>query len=207
MPYQFQYLVFENDNYHLRHIFEENLHCQPCQAITNHGQPCQRNTCIGIHWCYQHLASIKHLRIQPSTIPNAGKGLYAIHRDLSQNAIVFKKGDIIIDYDGEFVTHPNLNQRYLQENTAPYAITINHTWAEDAALSRGVGAFANQALRATQINAKFSAPRPGTNLPRRHTRLVATKNIRNGQEIFIDYGNVYRLHEPHVSYRTKYVRR
>ena len=189
MPYTFRFLI-EN---HLH--FSGSLHCEQCEGTTKNGQQCGRTTCIGTRWCYQHLLSEQHLRVQPSGIPHSGKGLFAQHPDKDAgNIILFRTGDRIIAYDGEIVTQETLNQRY-QNHTAPYGIQISKTSNEDGALHRGVGTLVNHPPKQGRSNARFS-------ISKHRIVLVATKNIRNHQEIFVNYGKSYRFNE-NTSYKTK----
>jgi SET domain-containing protein len=71
---------------------------------------------------------------------------------------------------------------------------------EDAACRRGVGALANHRAHST-ANARLSFLRTTGRF-----RLVAKKPIRNGKEIFVDYGRQYRHREP-TTHQTTRVRR
>ena len=113
---------------------------------------------------------------------------------VAENAIVFKVGSKIIEYDGELVDSETLQERYGDE-TAPYGIHINRDRFEDGALHRGVGTLVNQSPRAAMTNARFG-------VSRNRIVLFATKNIRNGQEIYVRYGNEYRFDENN-QYATK----
>jgi hypothetical protein len=149
---------------------------------------------------------VKHLAIKKSTIAGAGKGLFAIRtktKGLTQaqkEAPIFKKDEVITKYEGEQVTNEQLSNRYDKtdppavEYTAPYALTIQNgrnVVIVDAACKRGVAALANK-KPARLANAKLSS----------RGNLTATKPIRDGQEIFADYGKAYRMNEP-TSYSTK----
>ncbi len=66
---------------------------------------------------------------------------------------------------------------------------------EDGAIHRGVGTLVNQWPTANRTNARFG-------VSRNRIVLFTTKNIRNGQEIFVRYGNEYRFDEK-TQYSTK----
>ena len=174
--------------------FRANLDCERCKGTTQEGVQCKRRTCIGTGWCYTHLQSEKHLQIKPSTIPHGGKGLFASDKTKGANDIVFRAGTRLIEYDGELVDRETLQHRYGDE-TAPYGIHIRQDRFEDGALHRGVGTLVNQSPRATMTNARFG-------IGRNRIVLFTTKNIRNGQEIFVRYGNEYRFDED-THYTTK----
>jgi hypothetical protein len=110
------------------------------------------------------------------------------------NEIVFKAGTRLIEYDGELVDSATLEERYGDE-TAPYGIHINRDRFEDGALHRGVGTLVNQSPRAAMTNARFG-------VSKNRIVLFTTKNIRNGQEVFVRYGNEYRFDE-NTQYNTK----
>ena len=195
MPgYQFSFENEEGD-----HHFDCRFHSKQCQFIKPNGQRCRNKVVMGLPLCHTHLLSQKHLKIKVSTIPYAGKGLFALNKSQAENAIIFKKGEKIIDYTGEHIDLQELNHRY-GEYTAPYVLLVNRDNFIDPACERSVGAFANTKLRKNDNNATFSVSnRNGT------ASIKATKNIRNGDEIFVYYGNQYNLNEDTI-HKTKYVR-
>ena len=178
---------------HVLH-FRGHLDCERCQGRTKQGNRCKRRTCIGTGLCYTHLQNEKHLRIKNSTIPNAGKGLFAMDKTKAPDEIIFRSGTKIIAFDGELVDSDTLEDRY-GDTTAPYGAHINRDRFEDGALHRGVGTLVNQSPRANMTNARFG-------VSRNRIVLFTTKNIRNGQEILVRYGNEYRFDE-NTQYTTK----
>jgi hypothetical protein len=129
------------------------------------------------------LLSVKHLKIAKSTIPNAGKGLFAANKNVPNDAIIFRKGQTIIDYRGEKIDEDELNERY-GSYTAPYAVKVADNEYTDAACQRGVASNANSNVNTGHSNnATLSLDRRN-----RRINLKATKNIRNGMEIFASYG-------------------
>ena len=81
-------------SFSINHVlqFRGCLACERCQGKTKGGSQCSRKTCIGTGWCHTHLLNEKHLRIQMSTIPYAGKGLFAMDKTKPANAIIFRTG-------------------------------------------------------------------------------------------------------------------
>ena len=124
------------------------------------------------------------LQIKNSTIENAGKGLFAYG---NPNEIIFKKNSKICDYNGQLINEETLNERYGDgdQYTAPYAIRLHNNKYEDAATVRGIGSTANHSNNRNKINARLSIKRDNT------AQLMSIKNIKGGQEIFIDYGVEY----------------
>ena len=90
-----------------------------------------------------------------------------------------------------------LNNRY-GEYTPPYAYKIDKNNFRDASLKRGVGSLGN--TNRNKNNARISP-----NTINKTATLKATKNIRNGSEIFVSYGSDYSMDEP-TSFRTYYKR-
>ena len=193
MPYKFVFKINNQEN------FSCNLTCVQCTEHKANGQQCSKRSCIGTPYCWIHLLGKKKLRIKPSGVPNAGKGLFAMSKNPNDNnAILFKTGDTIIEYDGEIITQQQLNNRYdsaTHQYTAPYGLKVQNR-IEDAACRRGVGSIANHG-DSRHSNARFS--RSNTGQP---VKLFATKNIRNGDEILVNYGRSYRFNEP-TSHTTK----
>ena len=100
-----------------------------------------------------------------------------------------------MDYNGDVLTVSQLDKRF-GYHTAPYTVRINKGLVEDASCRRSAGSLANHNSKA---NAKLYAYQG-------RVYLRAIKNIKNGQEITVDYGNEYDLDEEGVSHTTKYVR-
>ena len=139
MPYEFRFYINHELHFHSRLVAEN------CTAQKKNGQGCKNICCIGSPYCWTHLLYIKNLRIKPSNIPQAGKGLFAMDPLTNDTKKVFSKGERIVEYDGELMHHAELERRY-GEYTAPYGVMIsqNRDLYEDAALHRGVGSLCNQ---------------------------------------------------------------
>ena len=162
------------------------LESHQCEANTRTGGQCRRRAVIGSSpaVCWNHLLKEKHLRIAPSRIPNAGKGLFAMDPSKDVGEIVFRPKQLIIDYGGQPITQDVLNQRY-GHGTAPYGVEVRKGRSyEDGACRRGVGTHANTFVR--NQNARLSIGRGGI------VKLYATRAIRNGEEIYVGYGKAYK---------------
>ena len=122
--------------------------------------------------------------------------MFACNSKLPQNTILFRKGQIIIDYKGEQLNTSQLTRRY-GNFTAPYAFQVKHNTIIDAACNRGVGSTAN--------TSRGTAFKPNAKLYSHNGNgyIKATSNIRNGDEIFVPYGASYKLNDGSV-YSTKY---
>lgn len=136
--------------------------------------------------CWQHLMKAKGLRLKASGIPGAGKGLFAMDDGLPSGTLMFKKGQMVVEYDGQVIDQKELVQRY-GDFTAPYGIQATAVLYEDGACRRGVGTMVNHSKRA---NVKFY--RGAQN----RIKLRAMKHIYNGQELLVNYGREYNFVEP-----------
>jgi hypothetical protein len=204
MPYQFSF--YHND--HL--MFQGNLKCSQCRATTKTGHRCTLVSCIGQGYCWIHLKYKNHLRIKKSTIPNAGKGLFAVNDKLPHHPnhpyhpdhVVFKVDDVIADYDGEVINQAQLEHRY-GNRAAPYVAmqTQANGKYEDGALVRGVGTMANRPPPNRLSNAKLSY-----STARRKLVLRATRRIYHNQEVFLNYGPDYNHNRAGTRHVTRSVR-
>lgn len=157
--------------------------------------------CLGVPFCSVHNAVKYGVRIKQSTIPNAGKGLFAT-RDVC-------KDSWICPYVGEVLSMRRFNKRYPGSMTAPYAILLPGPGggAVDAACTRGIASLANARFKKDGTvaslalhNCKFSHRSVGDGIP--GIWLKATKQIRNGEEMFAYYGEGgYLLDDNHSTER------
>jgi len=167
--------------------FNGKLDSVRCEAVKKNGHQCKNHTVIGQIYCHTHRRTLLHLQIKKSTIAEAGKGLFAVGK-----GIVFRPGDRICMYNGELINAKELIRRY-HDNTAPYAIELHKKDGkqlyEDGAVERGLGSLANHSRNRNIVNARLSISR--TN----RAQLIATKNIRSGSEILVNYGSDYKFNE------------
>lgn len=165
--------------------FQCYVQSRQCSATSNDGHRCRRRVVMGLPYCYTHTLYRMHLRILPSQIEAAGKGVFAVDPTGGANEIVFRTGDKIAAYDGEALTDDQLQDRY-GDFTAPYTLNVRRPRQRrtnlDAACERSLGSMFNHRRNA---NAKFN----GVGV------VIAKRNIRNNEEIFIDYGSDYRFDE------------
>tara|TARA_B110000114_G_C14958906_1_gene343552 strand:+ start:156 stop:656 length:501 start_codon:yes stop_codon:yes gene_type:complete len=136
----------------------------------------------------------KHLRIKNSNVAGGGKGLFAIDPQLGGNDIIFRRDQTIIFYGGDIISNPELDRRY-GVYTAPYGVEIQgvdgngRQLYRDTACDRGIGSLANHG-NANRENARFSFGNNGV------LNLKATKLIRNGKEIFVNYNKNVPRNDP-----------
>ena len=193
MPQYFRFYIGHNLH------FRGQLDSLQCRAQTRAGHRCGRTTVIGLGLCWSHLLSTRQLRIQPSTVAGAGKGLFAMNHRVPANRVIFHENAVICEYGGEVIDNDDLEERY-DDHTGPYVVRINRNRYEDGALERGIGTIACHQDEPNE-NARLAIYSPGPGLNNK-IRLVATKAIRNGREIFVNYGDEYEMDEPGVHYST-----
>jgi hypothetical protein len=131
-----------------------------------------------IPMCPQHTKLILGLEVKDSTIPNAGKGLFAVK--------TFRKHDKITEYTGIVLTKSQIDALYgkLDQDLSPYAVQISDDLYMDSSCARSIAAFANDSK--SHNNAKLS-----TNRLTNKVFLRAIKNINPHDEIFTSYGENY----------------
>jgi len=169
--------------------YSQQLESSQCIRIKDDGHQCRNRVVIGGNLCHVHRKSVLHLTIKPSTIAEAGDGLFCFKPKAKSN-IVFKKGDKICDYNGEIINGEVLYERYGDGNS-DYAMELFHQLYEDASVKRGLGSLAN--WKKNHANAKLSIKRNN------RAQLLATKNIRHDDEIFLAYSRSYRLGKNDIS--------
>lgn len=170
--------------------FECKLKCQRCAAVNKDGHQCRKRVCIGTDYCWIHNKTKRSLQIKPSTIENAGKGLFAVkpNKNWPADQPLFKKGQNIVKYEGESLTNNQLQARY-GDLTAPYGLKIRgNANTIDAGCKRSIASLANHKSN-SQSNAKLSE----------NGYIKAVKNILPGREIFVSYGGAYRRDSNHYT--------
>ena len=68
--------------------FECPINSARCIAHNANGTRCKRRVCIGTPYCFSHLPIYLHLKIMPSTIPQAGKGVKDCSHLIKQKKIM-----------------------------------------------------------------------------------------------------------------------
>ena len=123
------------------------------------------------------------LFVKESTLPNCGKGLFT--------KVDIKKGSLIVEYKGEKITWAEGLKR--NENHAfqsPYLFYITAKNCIDAEYTLdALARYANDAKGHTKVkgltnNAEYA-------VIKRVPYIMATKNIKAGEEIFVSYGDDY----------------
>lgn len=174
-----------------------------CEGTTKDKKRCTRQTVKALPYCWQHYQKINRVRIAKSSVPNAGFGLFVCDTTKKKGELVFKKKDLIAQYNGDVLDAAQLNLRYGEGGQ-----TATYTWNNsdlneylDSACKRYLGAYANDPKgTGKRANAKIDYklvnqrdrdhinPHRYRDLPDRISGLVAIKDIYNGDEIFVSYG-------------------
>ena len=146
--------------------------CPQCNGLTKAGQRCKNLTCKFAPKCRLHT----QVSVGQSTIANAGRGLFA-RDDL-------RKNDIVGDYThGTRAMTREMFQSHYPDGRASHVALIQNTYYDASDGNRSVAGMANRASGPLKNNAKIN----------KNGKLVITRNIRKGNEIFLSYGNSYRI--------------
>ena len=179
------------------------IHCHRCEFIRSNGARCKNRTCFGSPLCWIHNLKTYHVKSQTSTIPAAGRGLFA-RKD-------FGKGEWICPMLGENISTACARKRYFGYVTAPYTEEYENGRSIDCACSRGIGSLANALfhvegkmkgkLKGRTAHNAYTIVRPRDKRGRpRQIWLRADKKIKNGDEIFLWYGKGdFKLENTHTT--------
>ena len=148
---------------------------QQCVSNTLKTQRCKKRT-AHTNKCWIHLASQDNLRIKPSNITNAGKGLFAWKEG-------FKKGVKISKYTGRRLNKYQMDLKY-GDKTAEYAICNGNKCVDATYTTDAAARFANDARK---TNFRNNALLMGKN----NFGLKAKTNIQPHQEVLTSYGKQY----------------
>lgn len=177
------------------------LDCMRCQWRTESGgqiAQCSRTNCRYVPFCWQHTQMLYKVKVAPTALEGFNfLGLFACAPEVAENAVLFKKDQKIIPYVGDRVTKRELDERYAGDYTAPYALQAPGVGYLDAACVRTAAAYANHRARP---NAKLMSHAGEFGV------IVATRDIRNDEEIYVSYGDDYRFDEPGVQHATQHAR-
>lgn len=192
MPTYFHYRYHDRKNRADRHrSFDKQLESHRCSYVKKDNTRCKRMSIIGFEYCSSHREIAKKVDIKDSAI--AGKGLFASNnKDGNQPEVIFRKGERIGTYDGKKITKQQLEELY-GDGTAPYTLQVGRDYI-DAATKRSTMSLVNHSNQ-RGANAKFTSA----------GNVVALKNIRDGNEIMVNYGREYHFNDStHVTNKKKH---
>ncbi|CAB3985446.1 SET domain-containing [Paramuricea clavata] len=149
---------------------------QQCVSNTQKDARCRKRT-AHTEKCWIHLAKQNNLRIKPSNVAGAGKGLFAWKKPIT-------RGKLISKYTGRKLSKKELDKKY-GDDVAKYAVCNKRGRCVDATYTTDAAArFVNDSRGTSfQNNAKIKG--------NQMFKLKATKKIPANREIFTSYGDEY----------------
>jgi hypothetical protein len=152
---------------------------QRCTADTKAGKQCGARTLHG-RYCWVHRAQLDGTRIKASSVPGAGKGLWAATRD-------FRPGQIVAHYTGDLVPTA-AGGRADGFGGSHYVLELSDAVSLDAARTNTAdGRMVNDARGSGQRpNCRFSV-----NQRTKTATLRALKPIKKGAEMLVSYGRQF----------------
>lgn len=164
-----------------------SIRCVATSART--GARCRNKTRMRFPKCWQHTRSQDGVAVKDSTIPGAGKGLFATKDYRKNETIMQYKGPIKwLDKDEEEKTS---NRYLLLANNMKAKRNGKRAFVDGQDPSNStVVRYANTKTTKRDNNTYFAHnnnPRYGP-----FPRVRTTKNVHKGREIFTDYGKSYR---------------
>lgn len=176
--------------------FNCKVACARCNHIKANGALCKNRVCYGIPTCWIHTKQKYSIQKRPSAVH--GIGLFAT-KEIQANTW-------ICPYVGEAITKSCLDRRYPGDTTATYTVSKGGRRCGrryvDSACRRGIGSLANGKFRADGFSQ--SGGRHNAELKDRGggVWLKSTKRILANREIFVFYGDGYRLDNDHTTKRS-----
>lgn len=202
IPLNYQWI---HDDPITRPTFQHDGITEPLEAIRcihqTGARQCLRRSIYTIPMCWQHLKSDYNVIVKQTTLTDAngdrlaGLGLFACnHRPVpGQVDLVFVRDQVIVPYVGKEYTRAQYDAKYPGDAAGPYGVPIENNRVVDAGPMRGVAALANDCRvqnrnrgDCERNNARIDEAGAGN-----YPVLVATRNIFDGDEIFINYGASY----------------
>lgn len=165
--------------------------CVRCQADKANHTRCTRMTCKYGFQCWQHSIKNLGLKVQKSTIPNAGQGLFTVKQ--------FEGKKNIIEYKGEKLTNKQIDQRYPGDTVAPYAVRVNRKYHIDAIKSptSSIARYANDARKnktRRRNNAKLVTHKVGKGSTSARDKVfikAKSETIPPNTEVLVNYRDEY----------------
>ncbi|GFH44324.1 hypothetical protein CTEN210_00798 [Chaetoceros tenuissimus] len=136
----------------------------------------------------QHELALDHeLQVKTSQIPDSGNGLFYEPRLDDANEI--REGSILCYYTGH--RHNFYSQKYLEDKS--YLLHVDGDILVDPRETLDIKArYINDPLNARLINCKFVP-----DVKEFRCKVVATRSIHPGEELFISYGKIYWEQQPY----------
>lgn len=198
-----------------REVFSCPLQCMRCIGRRADGRQCARRSCIGAPFCWTHARKLAGVQVRD--VPGMGKGVVAARAFRKGEFILPYMGEVLskAEYERRYVTGN-------QDSVAEYVIVDGADRHVDAACTRFLGGIVNTSLgkkpRAAPelgpvdgqpvqylssilrgTNAKFTVRTKGHDwhgmqVPAKSAWIVATKPIKEGDQVVCYYGDDYRVY-------------
>ncbi len=139
-----------------------------CSGRRHDGRRCRRRIAFCVKTCFEH---DKNFRIKKSTIPGAGRGLFA------KNGLLV--GDVIDTYKGEFKTPEEYNNGLSVYGMWNRGLVID-AYRTQSCISRLI----NDGRDERENNCRFVSYMG-------NVYVVVIRNIRAGEELLASYGPLY----------------
>lgn len=130
------------------------------------------------------------VRVAPSQIAGAGRGLYTVRP--------FRKGELITFYDGyRLLSHDGASAlRQLDPSRVSHLRTLESGRTvidgfREPLPGTGAASFCNDGRSAARNNARFVTRSPVRSSPLQAVFLQATRNLAVGDEVYVSYGRNY----------------
>ena len=145
--------------------------CPICNAKTKAGLPCKKHTCKFAPKCASHTK----VQVKPSTIPGAGRGLFA-RQDIG-------RGEVISDYKigTQKMNHAQFMKKYPSGRATHVWSPSKGIYYDGSNLQKSVAGAANRA--SGNSNARINGG----------GKVVTKQSVKKGAEILVNYGSSYRL--------------
>lgn len=161
-----------------------------CSAVNVNGTKCKRYLRFTGPHCSLHTPRLDRVVIAPSNIEAAGKGLFAVDISTDKNVVVFKKGEIMMEYSGEIrgldlLKDSNEELIYAMESKIGRFIDARKPYSGNARYINDCRCANRRRGECEGQNARFIVVDSG------RVFVQATKHIMNGEEIYASYGSDY----------------
>jgi hypothetical protein len=127
-----------------------------------------------------------NITVRPSTIPNAGNGLFSLRE--------FKKGEVITEYSGEVISHAEASldkgPEYRSHFRSLESMSTVLAGLKEPVMGQGAASFPNDIRARSRYNSEFYTRWDESN-GRNRVYIKAIKPIQPGEEIFVSYGATY----------------